>query len=166
MRQAASRGESCLMGVKHVPLSEGAWDVPLAAIFCIAIAAYVAMVIIGLSIRQCLLKKGMCGSPCPDVACCSCAELGLHCAQACCNCGPLPSFASIMDHCCPADQRCSCLSCGTCEVCEDCSYCSEWCPTLPCDSCQCPQFSAPECSTINCLCCEITIKGKGTQEGD
>ena len=36
------------MGVKQVPVSsDGAWDVPLAAIFCFAIVAYVAVVILG-----------------------------------------------------------------------------------------------------------------------
>ncbi|KAK4286945.1 hypothetical protein Pmani_039972 [Petrolisthes manimaculis] len=36
------------------------FTLPLAAIFCIAIAAYVALIVVGLSVRQCLLKKGVC----------------------------------------------------------------------------------------------------------
>lgn len=54
-------------------------------------------------------------------------------------------------------QRCSCPDCA-CEMCDSCSGYGEWCPSLSWDACH---FSAPECSTINCLCCEVTIKGKG-----
>ncbi|KAK3852147.1 hypothetical protein Pcinc_041252 [Petrolisthes cinctipes] len=154
------------------------FTLPLAAIFCIAIAAYVALIVVGLSVRQCLLKKGVCCGQCPDIPCCNCAELGLHCAQACCNCGPLPSCASLMDTYCPTDQECECLDVGSCSSCQECpspiccenSHCGDACgPSLcgdsqlcECQSCLCT-CAPPECSTINCLCCEITIKGRGTQ---
>lgn len=44
------------MGVKQVPISsDDAWNIPLAAIFCIAIAAYVILVIIGRHCKGCVL---------------------------------------------------------------------------------------------------------------
>ncbi|XP_071534058.1 uncharacterized protein [Panulirus ornatus] len=93
------------MGVDKVALAPSkSWDLPLAAIFCIAIAVYVVLIIIGLSIRQCFMKKGMCGGQCPYVPCCNCAELGLLCAQACCNCGTKPSCSALLDYCCKGDQ--------------------------------------------------------------
>ncbi|XP_042211875.1 keratin-associated protein 5-4-like [Homarus americanus] len=185
------------MGVDKVALSSSkSWDLPLAAIFCIAIAAYVILVIIGLSIRQCLLRKGVCGGGCPYALCCNCSQLGLHCAQVCCNCGPKPSCTSLLDYCCPTDQvdnplseilgardisvfrmGCSCLHLECCEECTGCSRfstCGEkccqdsWCiPPAVCGaqpSCDCQSCTSPQCSTINCLCCEITIKGRGPQE--
>ncbi|XP_045602214.1 uncharacterized protein [Procambarus clarkii] len=176
------------MGVGKVALSPSeSWDIPLAAIFCIAIATYVVLVIIGLSIRQCLLKKGICGGQCHYIPCCNCAELGLHCAQACCNWGPKPSCSSLLDYCCPTHQSCSCPHFDSCVMCTKCSRCNmfgnnlcqdschscrNWCAAPPmcaagqlcdCQSCSCT-CTTPECSTINCLCFEVTIKGRGQQE--
>ncbi|XP_027216376.2 uncharacterized protein [Penaeus vannamei] len=178
------------MGVDKVAIttSEGTWELPLAAIFCIAIAVYVLLIIIGLSIRQCLLKKGVCGGGCPHIPCCNCAEMGLRCAQACSCCGPKPSCSMLLDCCCPGNQECTCLqleACGPCPDCSectsctsccenpciDCNNCYNWCsapsacapgPLCDCSSCTC-SCTTPECSTINCLCCEITIKGRGPQ---
>ncbi|XP_069960763.1 keratin-associated protein 9-1 [Cherax quadricarinatus] len=174
------RVESNRMGVEQVTLPHSWNNPPLPAIFCIAIAIYILLVIIGLCIRQCLLKKGVCGGGCQQGPCCSCAELGLHCAQTCCNWGPKPTCSSLLDHCCPtAHQGCNCLKCLSCEMCscntctgdicqDSCKCCSGWCvaPGLCtvgslCNTCYC---TTPQCSTINCMCCEITIKGRGPQQ--
>ncbi|XP_064114247.1 uncharacterized protein LOC135220738 [Macrobrachium nipponense] len=172
------------VNVVEVTAVEETWQLPLAAIFCIAIAAYVLVIMIGLSIRQCLLKKGFCES-CQMISCCNCAEIGLRCAQACSCCGPMPSCSSLLDCCCPDKESCNCLSDNQCDSCFDCSTCAScWddcsqnnctqcsdcsSPSLcspgalcDCQSCSCT-CTTPECSTINCLCCEITIKGRGGQ---
>ncbi|KAK7067926.1 hypothetical protein SK128_015105 [Halocaridina rubra] len=166
---------------------EDTFQLPLAAIFCIAIAAYVLLVIIGLSIRQCMLKKGFCEDNCRMISCCNCAELGLRCAQACSCCGSKPTCSSVLDCCCPEKSSCSCLQESQCEkcfhctnsftLCDDCcqsscTQCTSCLSTLSicspssvcdCQSCLCT-CTTPECSTINCLCCEITIKGRASQD--
>ncbi|CAL4081023.1 unnamed protein product [Meganyctiphanes norvegica] len=69
---------------------------------------------------------------------------------------------------------CSAPTCTSCNPCEDFSECGECCPTdmwqscIPVGLCNCQPCTCdcqtPECSTIDCLCFEITIKGRGTQD--
>lgn len=52
------------MGVDKVALHTNSWDLPLAAIFCIAIAAYIILVIVGKNIlvqtnQYKIIKKSM-----------------------------------------------------------------------------------------------------------
>ncbi|XP_076043818.1 uncharacterized protein LOC143026918 [Oratosquilla oratoria] len=153
------------------------WQLPLAAIFCIAIAVYVFLIIIGLWIRKCLKQQGFCQNECQGSLCCNCAEIGLRCALLCDCCGPIPTFHQCVDSCCPEKDTCSCMEvpdCPSCTGCGDdfysCQDCRGCCqsatpmcspgPLCACGSCAC-SCSAPQCSTINCLCCEITIKGRG-----
>ncbi|XP_018023239.1 keratin-associated protein 5-5-like [Hyalella azteca] len=154
-------------------------DWPLAAFICLGIALYLILLVIVLLVRRCVVRKTGCSA-----ACCtggdSCSRLGLACAE---TCAPPPACVACAQNkttCCTAptcgctdactaiDQWCSgggwCTGGGWCSGgdwcsgggwCTDKNWCSGngWCTGK--DWC-----SVVECTSLDCLCCEITCKGK------
>ncbi|CAK8676834.1 unnamed protein product [Clavelina lepadiformis] len=129
----------------------------------IAVGAYIVLIILILSIRQCLVARGICA----DCNCFgksdeedSCFDCFLACAQFC-NCDT-PDLRSCCDSICGPRRRCDFGDCATCD-CGDGSCelpCPEIaCPDLSCPTCQCPEIHCekPTCDEIICCCININL---------
>jgi len=140
--------------------------IPVPAIICIAIGAYLVLIIILLIIRSILISQGVCvktcrcfgkeGEPCCDTCC---AELG-----DCCNCCASPSLTACLDSICPARQQMDCADIVTCQCCAD-NQCCPCCDASQCDcgQCQC-QCGSPDCNDVGCCCCKLQTKQQWEEE--
>ncbi|KAK2170268.1 hypothetical protein LSH36_3g00057 [Paralvinella palmiformis] len=108
---------------------------PLPAIICIAIGAYIVLIIIILLIRQLLLQRGMCaygqccgkeGDPCCE-CCIACSE-SLNCCRS-------PNIEACLDSCCPARRQMDCVDIIMCQCCADPNNqcCGQQCDGYPLD---------------------------------
>ncbi|KAL7644643.1 UNVERIFIED_CONTAM: hypothetical protein RMT77_004184 [Armadillidium vulgare] len=159
--------------------------VPRALIICILILIYLTVLILGFVVRKCLLQKGVSVGPCPRIECCSCSEFGLRIAETFSCCSPDLSFSRLLDYLCPSKENCTCGLFSTTKNCDEnlscgwltsplfppflpskfCRSCCESCQdfAITCGSCcsqNCNFSNFCDCSTLDCLCCEISIKGR------
>ncbi|KAM5152657.1 uncharacterized protein ACMZJ9_010781 isoform 2-T2 [Mantella aurantiaca] len=116
-------------------------SIPLPGIIFLAVSLYLVALLFLLLIHQCLQAQGCC--PCclgwqkvGDWGVCDACE---SCAQSC-DCR-VPTLTQCMDRCCPSKP--------TCSGCRD-------APCCPCGfACV---YQPPDCSIINCICCEIKLR--------
>ncbi|KAI8783215.1 uncharacterized protein LOC106056159 [Biomphalaria glabrata] len=118
-------------------------EFPIAAIVCLAVGAYVAIVIIIIVIRYVLLKKGTCQSECcQGQDCCTCNVcVRLNAACPCCCTSNADSCLSKL---CGQRKRTNCIDILFCNCCG----CTDGC-------CDCPSCGTICCRETNC-CREIT----------
>ncbi|XP_056390213.1 uncharacterized protein LOC130284161 isoform X2 [Hyla sarda] len=121
-------------------------SIPLPGIIFLAVSLYLIVLLILILIHQCLQARGCCPScmgwqKVGDFGFC---DMCASCAQSC-DC-KIPSLTRCMDSCCPSKP----LFCPqSCAGCRDVSGC-------PCGfACV---YQPPDCSTINCICCEIKMR--------
>ncbi|OCT58857.1 keratin-associated protein 5-2 [Xenopus laevis] len=119
------------------PLSD--LRIPLPAAVFLAVSLYLVVLLILLLMHQCLRARGCCPT-CLGwqlVGAFGVCDMCVSCAQSC-DCR-VPSITRCMDTCCPSKPNCDgCFSC--CPLCDF--------------ACMC---QPPDCSTINCMCCEIRL---------
>ncbi|XP_076434977.1 uncharacterized protein LOC143274885 [Babylonia areolata] len=127
-------------------------DLPVAAIACIAVGLYVA-VIIGLIVLCYFLKgRGRCSGGCN---CCAKKE-GEQSCECCiamaeaCNCCQGPSLRSCLHSCCP-NKKVSCVDIIMCQCCSSDG-------TTLCDIQCCRRCRREDPDTCNCLCLEIRLR--------
>lgn len=140
----------------YVALPNNDLPFPLAAAICLAISFYIVIIILGLIIRKCLISHGICTGCCPKIKnnpdCCESCKV---CAQQC-N-WKLPTVDNCLDSICPTKQRVNCIEFLVCDW-ASMQCCNEG-GTYTCGSgdysCTC---EAPQCDSINCICCEISFR--------
>ncbi|XP_068099911.1 uncharacterized protein [Hyperolius riggenbachi] len=116
-------------------------SIPIPGIIFLAVSIYIIVLIFILLVHQCLQARGCCPScmgwqKVGEFGFCDACE---SCAQSC-DCR-VPSVTQCLDNCCPSKPACS--------GCRDVSCC-------PCGfACI---YQPPDCSIINCICCEIKLR--------
>ncbi|XP_066433667.1 uncharacterized protein [Eleutherodactylus coqui] len=114
---------------------------PLPAIIFLAVSLYLVVLLLLLLVHQCLQGRDCCPSctgwqKVGDFGFC---DMCASCAQSC-DC-KVPTVTNCMDGCCPSKP--------SCNGCRDVSGC-------PCGfACV---YQPPDCSIINCICCEIKMR--------
>lgn len=124
---------------------------PVAAIVIIAVGGYLVIMLIILSVRQCLTARGICvtesgKSCCADNETCEkrCTEF---CLMSCCDCQS-PNCTACIDAMCPKRRNMNFTDVVTCQACAR-RCCNDGCQ---CGSCNCNCNC--DCQNINCLCFE------------
>ncbi|KAF2346994.1 hypothetical protein FHG87_022251, partial [Trinorchestia longiramus] len=134
---------------------------PLPAFICLGITIYLFLLLIVLWVRRCIVRKTECSANwCPQS---SCSDLGLACAEACTppaictDCSRFQTPCTCLDTCTCMDTctACECTSLRTCtwpnmaveEWWNGRGWCSRW-------------WRVEECSSVDCLCFEISVKGR------
>ncbi|XP_075037535.1 uncharacterized protein LOC142098601 [Mixophyes fleayi] len=121
------------------PVSE--LSIPLPGVIFLSVSLYLIVLLFLLLIHQCLQARGCCATcmgwqKVGELGVC---DLCMSCAQSC-DCR-IPTTKQCMDSCCPSKP--------TCPACRDVSGC-------PCGfACV---YQPPDCSIINCICCEIKLR--------
>lgn len=146
---------------------------PVAAIVCIAVGAYILLIILILIIRSILQSHGICSQ-----ACNCCGKENQPCCQCCavlsdtCNCVQSPNLSACLDSICPSRKRMDCADFITCQCCADpnnqcCTCCNSQEPLCDCGQCNCNcACTAPDCQDVNCLCFKIQSKAIPAPEDD
>lgn len=141
-------------------------SLPVAAVVCIVIGAYVLVIMLLLTVRSILVSGGACtGESCAGCwqcgkqpCCCECSSSLAECCPSCES--PAMSVNACLDSVCPARQRMDVGDCVTCQCCADpnnstcCTSCCSDEPLCDCGECSCScNCQTPECNEINCCCC-------------
>lgn len=140
------------------PPDEDSLVLPVPAIVCIAIGAYIVLIVLILCIRQCLIQRGKltddCCNCCGKERECKCCDCWLAFAESC-NCCSNPNLTTCLDQCCPTRKKLTCADVILCQCCET-GCCGSEEPLCQCGNCNfnC-QCQSPECQDINCCCFQL-----------
>lgn len=142
--------------------TQGNGGFPLPAIICIAIGAYIVVIVALLILRQLLMKRGVLGG----TTCCGkegdpCCECCIACGESC-NCCGSPNLEGCLDSICPTRRKTECADVVQCRCCTDPEQgCSTCCggdePLCDCGNCNC-QCQPPACEECNCFCFTCQLK--------
>jgi len=132
---------------------------PVAAIVCIAIGAYVVLIVLILAIRSILLSRGVCKQSCgccgkEGEPCCECCSS----FSECCACDS-PSLTACLDSICPSRKQMDFGDFVTCQCCSDPNNqcCNSQQPFCDCGACQ-VSCAQPGCDDITCCGCKLQSK--------
>ncbi|KAL8614006.1 hypothetical protein ACOMHN_023241 [Nucella lapillus] len=137
-------------------------DLPTAAIVCIAVGLYVALIVAIVLLCYCLKGRGRCSG---DSNCCAKKE-GAQSCECCiamsegCNCCKSPSLNSCLNSCWPNKKHISCVDIIMCQCCssDGTTFCDwQWCRA-------CRGRENPD--TCHCLCLEIRLRSAHEKDAD
>ncbi|CAI8014494.1 hypothetical protein GBAR_LOCUS9044 [Geodia barretti] len=172
--------------------AEDSWSgVPIAAVLCICLVVFLAVVVCLLCVRKLLQRRGV-SVTCVSCACCEgrsrgCGGCGGCGGEACVSVAErldcqTPDIKACLDRVCPSQQVCS-MWCGRVWSCYSCHMIRDRCQVMSCaglcpacTACECPdvqccgrcchcKLKTPDCTHINCLFCDLDCGG-GDNDGD